>query len=178
MNWRRVSIALMAVGLLFAATSTYGAGIISADRMSEVNSVGDDAREEDNNYFDTADATYSFSTIDDGASRVLMVFNHFTEPLTATRVEFVDIQPVDPGANNTTTNSSAVEVVSGANTFNTGDTVDPDGDAEISLTCNPAFDETVNAEHELTVALVVEGGESDTRFSLSRTVTAAVECNV
>jgi hypothetical protein len=106
-----------------------------------------------------------------------MVFNHFTEPLTATRVEFVGIQPVDPGANNTTTNTSAIQVVDGANTFNAGDTVDPAGDAEISLTCNPAFNETVDAEHELTVAVAVEGAESDTRISLERTVTAKVECN-
>lgn len=178
MNWRRISVALMVVGLLFAATSTYGAGIISADRMGQVNSVGDDADAEDNNYFDTADATYSFTTIDDGTSRVLMVFNHFTEPLAATRVAFVDIQPVDPGANNTTTNTDAIQVVNGANTFNTGDTVDPDGDAEISLTCTPTVNETVDAEHELTVAVAVEGTESDTRISLERTVTAKVECNV
>ena len=177
MNWRRVSIALMAVGLLFAATSTYGAAIISADRMGQVNSVGDDADAEDGNYFDTADYTRSFTTIDGGATSVLIVFNHFTEPLTATRVEFVDIQPVDPGANNTTTNTSAVHVVDGANTFDTGDTVDPSGDAEVSLTCDQSFNETVNAEHELTVAVAVEGAESDTRISLSRTVTANVECN-
>ena len=177
MNWRRVSIALMAVGLLFAATSTYGAGIISADRVGQINSIGDDADSEDANYFDTADVTYSFTTIDGGADRVLMVFNHFTEPLTATRVAVTAVQPIDPGANNTTTDPAAVQMVSGANTFDEGDTVDPGGDAALSLTCNPAFNETVNAAHELTVALAVEGAESDTRISLDRTVTAKVECN-
>jgi len=176
-NWRRVSVALMAVGLLFAATSTYGAAVIDADRMGQINSVGDDPKEEDNNYFDTADRTTSFTDVDQGSTTVLMVFNHFTEPLTATRVAFTDIEPVDPGANNTTTDSSAVQVVDGENTFNPGDTVDPDGDAEISLTCNPEFNETVDAEHDLTVAVAVEGAESDTRFSLERTVTTNVECN-
>jgi len=167
----------MAVGLLFAATSTYGAGMISADRMGEVSSVGDDPKEEDNNYFDTADRTVSYTDIDEDGAVVLLVFNHFTEPLTATRVAFTDIEPVDPGANNTTTDSSAVQVVDGENTFNPGDTVDPGGDGRISLACNPEFNETVDAEHELTVAVAVEGTESDTRFSLQRTVTADVKCN-
>lgn len=178
MNWRRVSIALMAAGLLLAATSTYGAGLITADRVGQIHSVGDDPESEDGNYFDTADATYSFTTVDDGANRVLVVFNHFTEGLTATDVSLVAIQPVNASQNDTTTNSSAVQVVTGDNTFDEGDTVSPDGDAEISLTCNPAFTETVDADHELTVAVAVEGDDSGTRISLERTVTAKVECNV
>lgn len=176
MNWRRVGVGLMAVGLLFAVTSSYGTTLISADRTGQIDSVADDGGEDDN-YFDTADATQSFTTIDSGANRVLVVFNHFTEPLTATRVELVDIRPIDESATNTTTNSSAVQVVTGENTYDEGDTVNPDGDGEISLTCNPEFTETVDAEHELTVAVAVEG-ESGTRFSLQRTVTAEVECNV
>lgn len=178
MNWRRVGIGLMAIGLLFAVTSSYGAALIDADRVGEINSVTDSADSEDGNFFDTADATQSFTTIDDGADRVLVVFNHFSEPLTATRTELLDIQPVNESATNTTTNSSAVQVVAGDNTYNEDDTVDPDGDGDISLTCNPEFTETVDAEHELTVAVAVEGGESGTRFSLERTVTANVECNV
>lgn len=176
MNWRRVGVGLMAVGLLLAVTSSYGAALISADRTGQIDSVADDADSEDGNYFDTADATQSFTTVDGGADRVLVVFNHFTEPLTATRVELVDIRPVNESKTNTTTNSSAVLVVDGNNTYDEGDTIDPDGDGEISLTCNPAFNETVDAEHELTVAVAVEG-DSGTSFSLDRTVTAEVECN-
>lgn len=178
MNWRRVGVGLMAVGLLLAVTSSYGAAIIDADRVGEINSVTDGADSEDGNYFDTADATQSFTTVDAGGDRVLVVFNHFTEPLTATRTELIDVQPVDESATNTTTNSSAVQVVDGDNTFDQGDTVDPDGDGDVSLTCNPEFTETVDAEHELTVAIAVEGEDSGTRFSLDRTVTADVECNV
>lgn len=177
MNWRRVSVALMVVGLLFAATSTYGAAVISADRMGQISSVADDAKQEDSNYFDTADATQSFTTVDGGPTSALMVFNHFTEPLAATRVELVDVQPVDPSANNTTTDVSAVQVVSGNNTFDTGDTVGQSSDAEVSLTCTPAFNETVNAEHELTIAVSVESADGGTRISLDQTVTAEVQCN-
>lgn len=178
MNWRRVGVALMLVGMLFGATGTYSAVSVDADRGFGFQAPTDDPNDEDGNYFDTADDTRSYTTISSNPyGRVLRVFNHFTEPLTATQVELTGIEPVNASQPNTTTDAAAVEVITGDSNFDVGDTVPRGGQAVISLRCAPSFDGTVDAEHELTVSVVVEGEESGTEFSLDRTVTAAVECN-
>lgn len=55
--------------------------------------------------------------------------------------------------------------------------VDAGNEVPIRLECNPEFNETADARHEVTVSTVVEGEDSGAEMSLDRTVTANVECN-
>lgn len=177
MSPKRLGIVLMLVGVALAATGTFGAGVIDADRVSRVSAVADDPNDEDGNYFDTGDATDGFTTIEHTSTTVWYAFNHFHEPLSATRIEVVDVRPENASANATTTNDSAVVVATGANVFDAGDTLRVSEKGGIALKCNPAFNQTVDADHRLTVRLEVVGTETDTRFALERTVTESVECN-
>lgn len=174
MNARRLGLALMVVGVLAAGAGTFSAGVISGDRVSRVAAVGDDPLQEDANYFDTGDATTPFTTIDNDTTTAWYVFDHFGQELVATDVEVVAVDPVDPTANGTTTNDDAV-VVDDAD-FSTGDAVDEGGKGRISLTCNPALNGSVAAEHHVTVHVAVEGRDSGATVSLTRTVTERVEC--
>ena len=181
MNWRRLGVALMLVGVLFGATGTYSAISIDADRGFDIGATGaaDDVDGQDPNYFDGVDATTKYTTISSNPyGRVVRVFNHFGEPVRAEQVELVAIEPVNASRANTTTDSSAVSVISGDSNFDAGDTVGVDDQAVVSLTCSPSFNATVSGEHELTVSIVVQGVESGTEVSIDRTVTAPVECNV
>lgn len=175
MNWRRLGIALMVVGLLLGATGTYSAISVDADRGFGFAAPADDPNDKDANYFDTKDRTDSDTAITEWPASILRVYNQFGQPVVGAEVAIVDIAPVNETANHTTTNSSAVVVDEGG--FSAGSTVDAGSEAPIYVLCNPDFTETVDADHEITVSVVVEGTDSGAEISLDRTVTAAVECN-
>lgn len=175
MNWRRLGIALMVVGLLLGATGTYSAISVDADRGFGFAAPPDDPNDKDDNYFDTKDRTDPDTAVGEWGTSVLRVYNQFGQPLTATEVVVTDITPVNASANATTTDRSAVIVDQYG--FSSGRTVDADNEAPIRLKCNPEFNETVSADHEITVSVVVEGDDSGAVISLDRTVTATVECN-
>lgn len=176
MNWRRLGVALMLVGLLLGATGTYSAVSLDADRGFGFGAPADDPNDKDANYFDTADRTASYTTIDDWPKTVLAVFNQFGQPVRASEVAVTEVRPVNASATNTTTDSSAVLIADSG--FSAGDTVDAGSEAPIRAACNSEYNETVDADHRITVSVVVEGQDSGAVISLDRTVTAAVECNI
>ncbi|GAB7093809.1 hypothetical protein JCM30237_09610 [Halolamina litorea] len=175
MNWRRLGVALMLVGLAVGATGTYSAVSLDADRGFSIGAAGDDPDQQNANYFDTADRTASYTTIGDWPKTVLAVFNQFGQPVTATEVAVVDLQPVNASANNTTTNRSALSVADSA--FSKGSTLGAGNDAPVAIECNPDYNNTVRGDHEIGLSLVVVGDDSGAEIALDRTVTATVECN-
>ena len=175
MNWRRLGVALMLVGLLLGATGTYSAISVDADRGFGFGAPADDPNDKDANYFDTKDRTDPDTTIGAWGTSVLRVYNQFGQAVTANEVRVTEIRPVNASANHTTTDSSAVQVNQYG--FSTGRTLDAGNEAPIRLQCNPDHNRTVRGDHEITVSTVVEGIDSGTEISLDRTVTAGVECN-
>jgi hypothetical protein len=175
MNWRRLGVALMLVGVLFGATGTYSAISVDADRGFGFDAPADELNDKDANYFDTKDRTDPDTTIGDWGTSVLRVYNQFGQPLTATELRVTDVMPVNASANGTTTNSSAVVVNEYG--FSVGRTVDAGNEAPIRLECNPAYNGTVDARHEIALSIVVKGEDSGAEISLDRTVTANVQCN-
>lgn len=175
MNWRRLGVALMLVGLLLGATGTYSAVSVDADRGFGFGAPADDPDDKDPNFFDTKDRTDPDTTIVNWGTSVLRVYNQFGQSVRSTETAVTGIEPVNASANHTTTNSSAVLVVDSG--FSAGDTVDAGSEAPIRAACNPDYNRTVDAKHAITVSVVVEGVESGTEISLDRTVTATVECN-
>lgn len=177
MNWRRLGVALMLVGVLFGATGTYSAISIDADRGFDVGAATDELDDKNANYFDVKDMTDPDNPIRNNSwgTSVLRVYNQFGRPLTATDVSITEVTPVNASANETTTDSSAVVPLE--NAFSSGTTIQPKEGAPVRARCNPDFDAPVDAEHEITVSIVVENSDSGTTFSLDRTVTAPIECN-
>ena len=175
MNWRRLGVALMLVGLLLGATGTYSAVSLDADRGFGFGAPADDPNDKDANYFDTKDRTDPDTTIVNWGTSILRVYNQFGQSVGATETAVVAIEPVNASANHTTTNRSAVLIADSG--FSAGDTVDAGSEAPIRAACNPDYNETVDADHRITVSVVVEGQDSGAIISLDRTVTAAVECN-
>lgn len=175
MNWRRLGVVLMVVGLVLGATGTYSAATVDADRGFGFGAPADDLDDKDDNYFDTKDRTDPDTAISEWGASVLRVYNQFGQPLTATELRITDVEPVNASANDTTTNSSAVVVDDAA--FATGRTLDAGTEAPVRAVCNDAYDERVDADHEITVSIVVVGEDSGAEISLDRTVTSPVDCN-
>lgn len=176
MNWRTLGVALMVVGVVAAATGTFGAGIIEADRSTQIDSVEDSSTSIDGNYFDTRDPTEPEDEITRFPIQTLVVYNHYAESLRMTRIEVTAIEPVNASANATTTDPSVVTVPSQYG-FGEGSTLGKGDSGPIPMQCNSAFNGTVDAQHSITVATTAEAVDSGTEFSLARTVTLGVRCN-
>lgn len=175
MTARRFGVALMALGVVLAATGTVAFGALTADRASPVSAVADDPGPDDN-YFDTADNTKSWTTIDSSNDTVVWyLYNNFHEQLVGDLVAVVGVEPVNASQENTTANDDAVVVVAGD--FDEGDAITVDSKAAVSLACNPHLTETIDADHHVTVRVEVSGASGAT-VTLTRTVTEHVECNL
>jgi len=176
MNWRRLGVALMLVGLLVGATGTYSAISVDADRGFSIGAVGDDPDDMDPNYFDTKDRTDSETAVSRYPATLLRVYNNFGQQVTASELSVTAIAPVNASANDTTTDPDAVSIVD-QYSFSEGSSLSAGGDAPVDARCNPDYNQTVRGDHEITVSIVVVGEDSGAEISLDRTVTAPVECN-